>query len=165
MDEVKNFMKLAIQQAEIAIEHSEVPVGCVFVDRTTKEVLGSGFNQTNLTLNATRHAELVAIDAILSHGHSVEAFKNCDLYVTCEPCIMCAAALAKLQIAKVFFGCHNDRFGGNGSILHIHTNPYGNAHAYDVESGVLKDEAIEIFQRFYDRENERAPESKRRKKT
>eukprot|EP01031_Cornospumella_fuschlensis_P025500 gene25500-30785_t len=72
MDEVNNFMQLALQQAELAIEHSEVPVGCVFVDRTTKEVIGTGFNQTNLTCNATRHAELVAIDSILSKGHSVE---------------------------------------------------------------------------------------------
>jgi tRNA(Arg) A34 adenosine deaminase TadA len=49
---------------------------------------------------------------------------NCDLYVTCEPCIMCAAALSKLGIRKVYFGCHNDRFGGNGSILSVHSDAY-----------------------------------------
>ena len=79
---------------------------------------------------------------------------------------MCAAAIAKVGIKKVYFGCHNDRFGGNGSILPIHNNDEYTAadHQYEVITGMMKDEAIALFQRFYESENRRAPESKRRKK-
>ena len=116
----------------------------------------------------------------------------------------CAAALAKIGIKKVYFGCHNDRFGGNGSILSVHLDPYtgdvrtgksittssslskegddfhGNHTAvenypvpspvpvphrgYEVEAGLLKDEAIDLLQRFYTTENRRAPEEKRKRK-
>lgn len=65
----------------------------------------------------------------------------------------------------MYFGCHNDRFGGNGSVLDIHTNSkYGTPHQYDVTAGVLKEEAIEMFRRFYSQTNTGAPEAKRRKK-
>lgn len=147
-----------------------------------------------------RHAEMVAIDnLILTPGLDnvdTSILRSCDLYVTCEPCIMCASALAKVGIHKVIFGCFNDRFGGNGSILSIHainqtneiehqnqihqqhsgnislnidmnstidkyTCPY---HNYPIESGLMKNEAIDLFQQFYTRENRRAPIEKRKRK-
>jgi tRNA-specific adenosine deaminase 2 len=77
---------------------------------------------------------------------------------------MCAAAIAKMKIKRVFFGCGNDRFGGNGSILSVHSDPNSVSHKYRVRSGLLKDEAVEVFQRFYETENRRAPEVKRWKK-
>jgi tRNA-specific adenosine deaminase 2 len=69
---------------------------------------------------ATRHAELVAVD---SAPRGV-AWREADLYVTCEPCIMCASALAQLGVKRVFFGCRNDKFGGCGSILRLHVGKY-----------------------------------------
>jgi tRNA(Arg) A34 adenosine deaminase TadA len=95
----------------------------------------------------TRHAEIVAIEDILYNQKlPTEIFRSCDLYVddfcvkcgmwlmlmtvrmfryvTCEPCIMCAAAIGMLGIRRVFFGCSNDRFGGNGSILSVHSDRY-----------------------------------------
>ncbi|TKY45397.1 tRNA-specific adenosine deaminase 2 [Spatholobus suberectus] len=79
-------------------------------------------------LQATRHAEMEAIDVLLGqwqkNGLSMsevsEKFSNCSLYVTCEPCIMCASALSILGIKEVFYGCSNDKFGGCGSILSLH---------------------------------------------
>ncbi|KAG0627580.1 hypothetical protein M758_2G212000 [Ceratodon purpureus] len=81
---------------------------------------------------ATRHAEMEAIDMVLclrqqfssAHSDSVltGGFQQCDLYVTCEPCIMCASALSLLGFRKVYYGCGNDRFGGCGSVLDIHTD-------------------------------------------
>jgi len=155
----ERFMRLALEQGELAVAAGEVPVGCVYVDDHGR-VVGAGFNATNLENDATRHAELVAADEILrkagavhgiatahedkqtlvdvggsssklAPGHSdrniteqlrsddhSEAptfnFSACDLYVTCEPCIMCADALGRLGIRRVFFGCCNDRFGGCG---------------------------------------------------
>lgn len=160
----KRFMREALNQAESALTHGEVPVGCVFVDKKG-QVIASGHNKTNESRNGTRHSELVAIDdALISRQLDPSVFYDSDLYVTCEPCIMCAAAIAKMKIKNVYFGCQNDRFGGNGSILAVHNDPSSKSHKYSVQSGLLKDEAIEVFQRFYESENRRAPEAKRRKK-
>lgn len=162
------FLGKAIEQAELALQSGEVPVGCVFVEQTDQgnhRIVSSGYNKTNETRNGTRHAELVAIDKIvLLPDIDENVLQKCTLYVSCEPCIMCAAAIAKVGIKRVCFGCHNDRFGGNGSILAIHNSKDLSTHSYDVVSGVLQDRAIELFQRFYESENRRAPESKRRRK-
>lgn len=158
-------MRLALDQAEKALINGEVPVGAVFLHKTTREVIAAGHNLTNLKMNATRHAELVAIDDLLLRRGSEPALLNdCYLFVTCEPCIMCAAALATMGISRVYFGCHNDRFGGNGSILSIHDDDSIRCNKYEVHAGILKSDAVDVFQRFYERENKRAPEAKRRKK-
>lgn len=114
-------------KARDALEEGEVPVGCVIVYQN--QVIGTGRNQVNETKNATRHAELVAIDQVktwcMSKCLSFEdVLHDCCLYVTVEPCIMCAAALRFVGIPRVVFGCANERFGGCGSILNIHTDDY-----------------------------------------
>ncbi|XP_059634584.1 tRNA-specific adenosine deaminase TAD2 isoform X2 [Cornus florida] len=122
------FMELALQQAKLALDSLEVPVGCVIVENGT--VIASGRNRTTETRNATRHAEMEAIDVLieqwqqngLSQPEVAERFSKCNLYVTCEPCIMCAAALSILGINEVFYGCANDKFGGCGSILSLHSS-------------------------------------------
>ncbi len=79
---------------------------------------------------------------------------------------MCAAAISMLKIERVVYGCPNDKFGGNGSIMHFHEHQGSDDlkwHGYDVLSGVKKDEAIQLFKQFYARSNERAPVPKRRK--
>ena len=73
----------------------------------------------DLILKGTRHAEMIAIDSILLM-HSAQIFHQTDLYVTVEPCIMCAAALRLIGIRTVYYGCGNDRFGGAGSVLNLH---------------------------------------------
>jgi tRNA-specific adenosine deaminase 2 len=160
------FMNAALEQAELALTTGEIPVGCVFVDTRVNKVIAVGHNKTNESRNGTKHAEMNAIDDLVFAGHFSPAdFASCELYVTCEPCIMCAAALAKLNIRKVYFGCSNDRFGGNGSILSVHTDAksYG-LQPYPVEKGIMENESIDVFQRFYMSENRRAPESKRKRK-
>ena len=161
------FMRAALAQAEMALNGGEIPVGCVFVDEERGIIVSSGHNKTNDTRNGTRHAELVAMDKLIfCNDCDPDILSKCSLYVSCEPCIMCAAAIAKVGIKKVYFGCHNDRFGGNGSILPIHNVDEYTApdQQYEVITGMMKDEAIELFQRFYESENRRAPEGKRRKK-
>ncbi|KAK7233596.1 dCMP-type deaminase [Aureococcus anophagefferens] len=117
------WMRRALELAEDAVaEQGEVPVGCVFVNDNNVEI-ASAANETNEAMCATRHAELVAIDGALKHsaarGQPLD-WTRCALYVTCEPCIMCASALSQLGIAKCYFGCRNDKFGGCGSILSLH---------------------------------------------
>lgn len=116
-----------LSKAREALQKSEVPVGCIMVYKN--QVIGTGRNEVNKTKNATRHAELVAMDQVKLWCESEclnfeDVLHECCLYVTVEPCIMCAAALRLLGIPKVVFGCANERFGGCGSILNIHTDDY-----------------------------------------
>eukprot|EP01041_Mallomonas_annulata_P012405 gene12405-26099_t len=167
---IKRFMQIALDEAQTALNSLEVPVGCVFVEKLLdggERILGKGYNKTNLTRNGTKHAELVAIDDIvLNQNMPVSVFKQCDLYVTCEPCIMCAAAIRKLGINHVYYGCSNERFGGNGSILNVQQdNVYGTCNGYTITPGILRNEAIELFKDFYSQENKRAPAGKRKIKS
>lgn len=115
-----------------------------------------------------------------SYYHT-DIFPKCDLYVTCEPCIMCAAALAQINIGRVFFGCKNDRFGGCGSLMNLHlplnlTAATSNNSSvvdpkslklpkgYPIKGGILEKEAIILLRSFYNRENIHAPEDKRKRK-
>lgn len=98
-----------------------------------------------------------------------DIFRHSRLYVTCEPCIMCAAALSSVRIGRVVFGCKNDRFGGCGSLLHLHKTEEadgtgGKSLGYEIKSGVLEEEAVQMLRSFYDRENFHAPDDKRRRK-
>ncbi len=120
------FMRQAIENAQQALVNAETPVGCLFVHNG--EILANGANLTKESRSVyfirfylcqgIRHAELIAIDRILEN-HRADIFKDTDLYVTVEPCIMCASALRQLNIRRVFFACANERFGGCGSILSI----------------------------------------------
>lgn len=128
-----HWMREALVMAEEAFSANEVPVGSVFV--RNNEIIAKGRNRTNELMNATRHAELEAIDEILekfppqspsfpTNPHNTHSgdnpFKDTTLYVTVEPCIMCAAALRQVGIKRVVFGAGNERFGGNGSVLGCH---------------------------------------------
>lgn len=153
-----HFMHEALAMGRVAVEKGEIPVGCVIVESCnlsgTNTIIARGSNETNESRNGTRHAEIVAVESLYSsyinesnsstiHNSIIDTqpqisgvrinrskgiLSNCDLYVTCEPCIMCAAALSKLGIRKVYFGCHNERFGGNGSILSVHSDAYDSSN-------------------------------------
>jgi tRNA-specific adenosine deaminase 2 len=163
-------------QASLALSSDETPVGCVFVHDGT--IIGRGMNATNRTYNGTRHAEFIAIDDILSRRdenrvplHSPEILTECDLYVTVEPCIMCASLLRQLGVRKVYFGAGNEKFGGTGGVLNIHrangrrlpeSGEMADANRemwekgdYEVSGGWLREEAIVMLRRFYVQENGR----------
>ncbi|XP_009081149.1 PREDICTED: tRNA-specific adenosine deaminase 2, partial [Acanthisitta chloris] len=119
---------------------------------------------------ATRHAEMVAIDQVLDwckqHNRDyTEVFPQLVLYVTVEPCIMCAAALRLMKIPRVIFGCQNQRFGGCGSVLSISSDDMvDTGDPFECISGYRAEEAIELLKAFYRQENPNAPKSKVRKK-
>jgi tRNA-specific adenosine deaminase 2 len=163
-----NHMKEALVEATKALDIGEVPVGCIMVlpSSTTSpdKIVARGANRTNLTCNATRHAEFEAIDDLLARNEEYVDIAQCELYVTVEPCIMCAAALARVGIAKVYFGCHNDKFGGTGSIMSLHEDgaPVPSfARPYTCYSGLLKNQAVSLLQRFYEMGNPHAPKPQR----
>ncbi|KAL1816265.1 hypothetical protein DCAR_0520644 [Daucus carota subsp. sativus] len=168
-------MKLALEQANLALNNLEVPVGCVIIE--DEKVIAAGRNRTNETRNATRHAEMEAIDILLeqwqrnglSKADIAKRFSKCTLYVTCEPCIMCAAALSILGIKEVYYGCANDKFGGCGSILALHTSESGGSTRDEVSQGrgfkctggIMAPEAISLFRSFYEQGNPNAPKPHR----
>ncbi|WFD32993.1 hypothetical protein MSPP1_004050 [Malassezia sp. CBS 17886] len=168
------WMRVALDMAQEAFDDAEVPVGCVFVQ--DGRAIAMGRNRTNGLMNATRHAELEAIDQILcaqppraaDFGLAPHAGPPGDnpllrttLYVTIEPCLMCASALRQIGIQRVVFGAGNERFGGNGSVLPIHESTYlANDPPYVSLGGYLREEAILILRQFYLTENANAPRPK-----
>jgi tRNA-specific adenosine deaminase 2 len=142
---IEEYMTLAFEQAKEALRQGEVPVGCVIVK--DGNVIASGRNRTNALRNATLHAEIVAIDQLVQRD-TLLVLKGCDLFVTCEPCVMCSAALSLTGVARVFFGCHNERFGGCGSILAIQEGCLG-FPSYSIIGGVCEEAAIILMKQFY----------------
>ncbi|KAM9196493.1 tRNA-specific adenosine deaminase 2 [Mergus octosetaceus] len=162
------FMQRALDVARGALEVGEVPVGCLLVYEG--RVLGQGRNEVNETKNPTRHAEMVAIDQVLdwcqqNNKNHEEVFSNSVLYVTVEPCIMCAAAVRLMKIPRVVYGCQNERFGGCGSVLSISSDDMvDTGEPFECMSGYYAKEAVELLKAFYRQENPNAPKSKVRKK-
>ncbi|KAG2265584.1 hypothetical protein Bca52824_072663 [Brassica carinata] len=146
-------MDLAFHQAKLALEALEVPVG-------EGNIVASGRNRTNETCNATRHVEMEAIDELigqwqkdrLSPSQVAEKFSKCVLYVTCEPCIMCASTLSFLGIKEVYYACGNDKFGGCGSVLllSLRDEEAQRGKGYKCR-GIMADEAVSLFKCFYER--------------
>lgn len=173
----EGFMRKAIEMAQFALASDETPVGCVFVHNG--EVIGRGINGTNASLNVshfsfpipskslmtifqgTRHAEFVALAEIMAH-HPQSILHETDLYVTVEPCIMCASALRQYGIRAVYFGCLNDRFGGCGGVMNIHSDP-GIDSTFPCYGGLFREEAIMLLRRFYVQENEKGKTSERKR--
>lgn len=170
----QEYMELAFCQAREALDSGEVPVGCVFIYEN--EIVGQGRNRVNEWKNATRHAELVALDEVtewsikngVDMGHLM---KNCELYVTVEPCIMCASALEQLRIPVIVYGCGNERFGGCGSVLNAFQlrggDGIGDEETFKPKliSGYRAEEAIDLLKQFYKGENPNAPVDKQKRKT
>ncbi|RAK98039.1 nucleoside deaminase [Aspergillus ibericus CBS 121593] len=153
------FMKKALMMGEKALETGETPVGCILV--YDNKIVGSGMNDTNKSMNGTRHAEFIAIEEMLQ-TYPRSALRSTDLYVTVEPCVMCASALRQYRIRKVYFGCGNERFGGTGSILSLHSD-LSLDPPYPVHGGLFHKEAIMLLRRFYIQENEKAPKPRPKK--
>lgn len=158
----KTFMETAFKFAYEALESQEVPVGCIFVYEN--EIIARGRNTVNETRNATRHAEMNCIDQVIDFCNSSnfdvdDVFAKTDVFVTVEPCIMCAAALYDLKIKSVVFGCRNDRFGGH-SVFNV-------ADVLKpitvVKGGYRAEEAMNLLKVFYQGTNPNAPPSKVKK--
>lgn len=157
------WMDIALQKAEESLRAGEVPVGCLFI--YDNEIIATGNNTVNETCNATRHAEINCIDQVLKfcaekHLDCETVFRNLDVIVTVEPCIMCMSALFQLHVRSIVYGCANDRFGGCVSVLEV-------PKLYDskivIHGNVKGEEAMRLLQNFYKGVNPNAPEPKVKK--
>ena len=157
-------MALALAEASAALSEREVPVGCVFAAPAPPggggapfTVLASAHNRTNASFDPTRHAEMVALDA-LGVGLSLPALRallaGATLCVTVEPCVMCAAALARAGVRRIVFGCPNDKFGGCGTVMDV-VREGADGPPPTVVGGVRAAEAVALLKAFYARPNVR----------
>ena len=141
------FMREALRQAQKAYAADEVPVGAVVV--RAGKIIARAHNQVELLKDATAHAEMLALtqaEAAVGDWRLID----CDLYVTKEPCTMCAGALVLTRIRRVIFGCTDPVAGSAGSVINLLQMPDFN-HRCDIASGVLQDECATILQDFFRR--------------
>jgi tRNA(adenine34) deaminase len=143
----ERFMREALRQAKKAYDADEVPVGAVVVRQG--KIIGRAYNQVELLKDATAHAEMLALtqaEAAMGDWR----LTNCDLYVTKEPCPMCAGALVHVRIRRVIFGCADPRAGAAGSVLNLLQTSTLN-HQCEITAGILQSECAEILQHFFRR--------------
>ena len=147
MSEHLFFMRQAYEEALKAFEINETPVGCVIV--YDENIIARGYNRRNTAKNVLRHAELSAIDAACAVIGDWR-LEGCGLYVTVEPCAMCAGAIIQARIETVVFGARNPKAGCAGSILNILEEPRFN-HQARVISGVMEEECSRLMSEFFKR--------------
>ena len=139
------FMNEALRLAAKAFAQEEVPVGAVVV--RDGKIIGRAFNQVELLKDATAHAEMLAItqaEAAVGDWR----LNDCDLYVTKEPCAMCAGALVHVRMRRVIFGCADERSGAAGGTINLLQMPSLN-HRCEITSGVLREECAGLLQTFF----------------
>lgn len=140
----KDFMTLALQIADEAAAEGEVPVGAVIV--RDGEVVGTGRNHRESHKNALSHAELEAIDNACKRLGGWRLF-DCTMYVTLEPCPMCAGAILNARIDRVVFGAYDSKAGSVSSVQKMYDLPYN--HKPEVEGGFMEEECAEKLKAFF----------------
>lgn len=144
---IKQPMKLAISQAIIAEKSGEVPVGAVIIDSISREIIASSYNLTESLSDPTAHAEILAIrEACRKLGNS--RINSCDIYVTLEPCPMCAQAISFARIRRLYFGAYDPKGGGietGARIFHQHTCH----HMPEVIGGIEETICSDLLKQFF----------------
>ncbi len=143
----EKYMKEALKQARKAFDLKEVPIGCVIVREDDGKIIGRGYNRRNTDKSTLSHAEITAIKkAVKSEGDW--RLENCVIYVTLEPCPMCAGAIVQSRIRRCVFGAPSPKSGCAGSILDILKEERFN-HQVETVSGVLEEDCSRILQEFF----------------
>ena len=148
------FMREALRQAQKAYEVGEVPVGAVVVQ--AGRIIARAYNQVELLKDATAHAEMLALtqaEAAVGDWR----LQDCHLYVTKEPCAMCAGAIVHVRLRRLIFGCADPRAGAAGSIINLLQLPSLN-HRCEITSAVLHNECAVILQEFFRKKRDLNPD-------
>ena len=144
-DEDKKYMKMALAEARNALEYDEVPIGAVVV--CNGEVVGKGFNLREKTQDPTAHAEMIALRKAAEKQASWR-LEDCQLYVTLEPCSMCAGALLQARIEKLVFAARDPKAGAVKSLYQLLDDSRFN-HQVDVVEGVMKEKSAQLLKDFF----------------
>ena len=145
MEQHIKYMKEALRQAKKAYALGEVPIGCVIVYED--KIIARGYNRRNTDKNTLAHAEITAINRA-SKKMGDWRLEDCTLYVTLEPCQMCAGAIVQSRITNVVMGCMNPKAGCGGRILNILEMPEFN-HQVKVSRGILEEECAQLLTEFF----------------
>ena len=154
----EKYMKEAIRQAKKAYALEEVPIGCVIVYEG--KIIGRGYNRRTTDKDPLAHAEMIAMKKA-SKKMNDWRLENCTMYVTLEPCQMCAGAIVQARIKKVVMGCMNPKAGCAGSILNLLNIEQFN-HQVEQETGVLGEECSSLMKQFFKELREKQKEKKMR---
>lgn len=145
MEQKEHYMKQALKEAEKAYKKLEVPVGAVIVK--DGKIIARAHNQKETRTDTTKHAEILAIQKA---SKKLESWRliDCDMYVTLEPCSMCAGAIINSRIKNVYIGASDEKTGAVGSVLNLFTD-YKFNHNVNFEKGILEDECKNLLQEFF----------------
>jgi len=141
----EQWMSHALKQALRALKENEVPVGAVVIHKNI--IIAKGYNQVEKMSDPTAHAEMIALTAAAAHQEN-KFLKDCTLYVTMEPCPMCAGAIVLSRIPTIVFGCYDPKMGASGSVMNITENRKLN-HSVHVIGGVMDKECGDLVKEFF----------------
>lgn len=141
----EKYMKMALKEAQKAYDKEEIPVGAIIVK--DDKIIAKAHNLKEIKNDTTRHAEILAIQKASKKLNSWR-LEDCEMYVTLEPCSMCAGALIQSRIKKVYIGAMDYKTGACGSVLNL-LKDFKFNHIVDVETGILGQECEEILKKFF----------------
>ena len=140
------YMQMALELAKKAADLGEAPIGAVVVKKSTGEVVGKGYNLRETQKSPLAHAEIMAIDEA-SRKLGGWRLIDCEIFVTLEPCPMCAGAIINSRLERVVFGAFDAKAGSVGSVINLFDLPYN--HKPEVVSGVMQEECSKILSDFF----------------
>jgi len=143
----KLWMKEALKEAHKAFTNDEVPIGAVVVHN--ERIIGKGHNQIEMLQDPTAHAEMIAITAATNHLQH-KWLRDCTLYVTVEPCSMCAGAIVLARLKKVVYGVQDIKTGAHSSLFNLLNDPRLN-HQVEVVPGILRDQCSALMIDFFEK--------------
>lgn len=152
----EKYMKEALKQAKKAYALGEVPIGCVIVHEG--KIIGRGYNRRNTDKNTLSHAEITAINKASKYIGDWR-LEECTIYITLEPCQMCAGAIVQARIPEAVIGCMNPKAGCAGSVLNILEMPQFN-HQVSVTRGILEQQCSDLLKLFFTELRKRNKEEK-----
>ena len=150
-------MKEAVRQAKKAAAIGDVPIGCVIVKEG--RIISRGYNRRNADKTVLSHAEITAIKRACKKEGDWR-LEDCTLYVTLEPCLMCAGLMYQSRIDRCVYGASDPKAGALGSLYSVNSDERLN-HCFEVTSGVLEEECVEVLQSFFRKKRQRNKERKR----
>jgi tRNA(adenine34) deaminase len=154
--EDERFMRTAIEAARIAEDNGDVPIGAVIVHKN--QIIGKAYNQREQLKDPTAHAEIIALTQAAAARQSWR-LNGCTMYVTLEPCPMCAGALVLSRMDRLVYGCDDPKSGACGSLYNIVGDERLN-HRLEVTAGVLEKECTELLQNFFQERRDKRAELK-----
>ena len=144
-DEKLKFMRLALDEAKISYNQGEIPVGAIIIKNG--RVISTSHNENRASKNPLKHAEMISINNACAFVEN-ERLIDCEMYVTKEPCAMCAGAIIHARIKKLIIATEDKKYGACGSVLDVCGNKKLN-HQPEIEFGILKEESLYLLKKFF----------------